>query len=103
MELQIENWRRAAPQFAIAAMLLPALARGADWPQWRGPNRDCRWRETGIVETFPADGLKIRWRVPVGFGWSSPVVAGGRVFLSDSDLQAPKAYERVHCFDDATG
>jgi outer membrane protein assembly factor BamB len=51
-----------------------------DWPQWRGPNRDGVWNETGILQTFPAEGLKIRWRAPVGPGWSSPVVIRGRVY-----------------------
>src|SRR5205814_5199457 len=49
-----------------AALLLPWLpavpVRADDWPQWRGPNRDGVWRETGILESFPASGLAVRWR-----------------------------------------
>ena len=74
-----------------------------DWPQWRGLNRDAVWKETGLLESFPAEGLKIRWRVPVGWGFSSPVVAEGRVFLADSEVIKPKARERVTCWDEATG
>ena len=74
-----------------------------DWPQWRGPLRDGVWRESGIVETFPADGVKIVWRAPIGAGWASPVVAEGRVFVADSELMQPKARERVRCFDAASG
>ena len=74
-----------------------------DWPQWRGPNRDGVWSETGIFEMFPPDGLKVLWRAPVGIGFSSPVVAGGRVFVTDSELAKPKARERVHAFDAVTG
>lgn len=87
----------------IAAGLLHVPIRADDWPQWRGPNRDGVWNETGILETFPAGGLKFRWRVQVGFGWSSPVVAGGRVFLPDSHLVRPSTQERLHCFEEATG
>jgi outer membrane protein assembly factor BamB len=91
----------------FAALTLPLLLAVAveakDWPQFRGPNRDAVWNETGILQTFPADGLKIRWRAPVGPGWSSPVVAQGRVFLTDAHLQKPSVRERVHCFDEATG
>jgi hypothetical protein len=36
-----------------------AKAQADDWPQWRGPNRDAVWKETGILQTFPPDGLKI--------------------------------------------
>jgi outer membrane protein assembly factor BamB len=75
----------------------------ADWPQWRGPNRDGVWSDTGIIESFPADGLKAKWRAPVRSGWSSPVVAQGRVFVTDVELSAPDAWERVLCFDEATG
>jgi outer membrane protein assembly factor BamB len=66
-------------------------------------DRDGAWREAGILETFPADGLKIAWRAEVGNGWSSPVIAQGRVFVMDAGLHKPKAQERVHCLDDATG
>lgn len=77
--------------------------RADDWPGWRGPNRDGVWSETGILESFPAEGLKIRWRVPVGPGWSSPVISQGRVFTMDAQLMPRKAFERVLCFDEATG
>lgn len=74
-----------------------------DWPQFRGPHRDSSWEETGIVESFPREGLKIRWRRPVGGGFSSPVVAQGRVFVFDVALNQPSSWERLHCFDEKTG
>src|SRR5687767_10324266 len=84
-------------------LLLSAFSRAEDWPQWRGPDRDAVCGEAGILETFPADGLKIRWRVPVGWGFSSPVVAQGRVYLADSEVVKPKAKERIQCWDESTG
>ncbi len=83
--------------------LLPATLRADDWPQWRGLNRDGVCGETGLLQSFPAAGLKVRWRVPVGWGFSSPVVAEGRVYLADSELTKPKAKERLHCLDETTG
>jgi outer membrane protein assembly factor BamB len=77
--------------------------RAEDWPQWRGPNRDGVWNESGILESFPPGGLKISWRAPVGPGFSSPVVAQGRVYVTDSQVSRPKARERVLCFDAKTG
>jgi outer membrane protein assembly factor BamB len=74
-----------------------------DWPQWRGPHRDGVCRETGLLESFPAGGLKVRWRAPAGWGFSSPVVAQGRVYLADSVVVKPQAKERVRCFDETTG
>lgn len=74
-----------------------------DWPQWRGPNRDGVWHEQGVLKAFPTDGLKIRWRQPVGLGLSSPIVAQGRVFLTDVQLGKPMSKERVLCFDAESG
>jgi len=76
--------------------------RGADWPQWRGPDRDGVWRETGIVETFARPELKPRWIAAVGPGYSGPTVAGDRVFLTDR-VTAPEQQERVLCFDRVSG
>jgi outer membrane protein assembly factor BamB len=47
--------------------------------------------------------LKVRWHVPVGWGYSSPVVAQGRAYLTDCDGTLPKAKERILCFEEATG
>lgn len=69
----------------IALVSLPGVpSRAADeWGQWLGPQRDGVWRETGVVERFPPNGLKISWRAPVSGGYSGPAVAGGRVFVTD--------------------
>ncbi len=87
----------------LLTSLLAGVVRAADWPQFRGPNRDGAWRETGLLKSFPPDGLKVRWRKAVGWGWSSPVVVRGRVFLTDAQLEKPKAWERIQCFEEATG
>jgi outer membrane protein assembly factor BamB len=79
-----------------------ASARADDWPQWRGPNRDGVWQETGIVKEFDSPQLKARWRVPIASGYSGPTVAKGRVYVTDRMVE-PKQIERVHCFDELTG
>ena len=75
---------------------------GDDWPQWRGPNRDGVWSETGIVERFGSAKIELRWRVPISSGYSGPTVANGRVYVTDR-ITKPKQIERVHCFDWKTG
>jgi outer membrane protein assembly factor BamB len=85
------------------ALLATESARADDWPQWLGKTRDGVWTEQGILKTFPADGLKIRWRAEVGPGLSSPVVAEGRVLLTDVQLTRPMTKERVLCFDAPSG
>jgi outer membrane protein assembly factor BamB len=97
---------RIASPIAVALLLVPGLSftlEADDWPQWRGPHRDGVCDEAGLLEKLPAEGLKVRWRVPVGWGYSSPVVAEGRVYLADSELMKPKARERLLCRDEATG
>jgi outer membrane protein assembly factor BamB len=87
----------------LLGVLLGASAHADDWPQWRGAQRDGIWREKGIIQAFPAEGVKIAWRVPVGAGWASPTIADGKVFLADSELNKPNARERLRCFDAVNG
>ena len=73
-----------------------------DWPQWRGPTRDGVWKEAGIVEKFPSSRIPLRWRTPVGSGYSGPTVAEGRVYVTDRQTE-PREIERVLCFHWKTG
>src|SRR5260370_36421473 len=102
---------------AVAAWVAAwAAARADDWPQWLGPERDGVWRETGILAKFPAEGPTVRWRTPIGAGYSGPAVAAGRVYVTDRKLatggknsgdpfgrKAVSGTERVLCLDEATG
>ena len=48
-----------ARRFSLATFTFLALglcATADDWPQWLGPKRDGVWRETGLLEKFPAGG-----------------------------------------------
>jgi outer membrane protein assembly factor BamB len=109
-----------APRQLLQLLLVLAApvgpARGDDWPQWLGPQRDGVWRETGILDRFPKGGPKVRWRAPVGGGYAGPAVADGKVFVLDRVL-APgqkepasgfaaantEGVERVLCLEEATG
>jgi outer membrane protein assembly factor BamB len=63
----------------------------------------CVAHETGVLQSFPLEGLKVLWRVPVGVGFSSPCVVQGRVYLTDSQVTRSTTRENVHCLDAATG
>ena len=53
----------------------------ANWPQWRGPQRDARSTETGLLQQWPEGGPPLLWRsAGFGAGYSSLAVAGGRIF-----------------------
>lgn len=55
-------------------------ARAQDWTQWRGPARDGSVVSKYAPATWP-EQLKQSWRVEIGEGYSSPVVANGKVFV----------------------
>lgn len=60
-----------------------SFARAEDWPQWLGPDRTSVWEASGIVDSFPAEGLEVEWRVPVGLGYSGPAVVDDKVYVLD--------------------
>ncbi len=70
----------------LLLLLANATLHAEDWPQWLGPQRDSVWRETGIVDTFPADGPPARWRAKIGGGYTGPAVAKGKVYLMDRQV-----------------
>jgi outer membrane protein assembly factor BamB len=85
------------------ALVAPGEVSAADWPQWRGPNRDGVWTEKGLIERFPGPQIELRWRVPVSSGYSGPTVADRRVYVTDRFDDDRGEVERVHCFDFDTG
>lgn len=101
----------------MALAVTSAVARADDWPQWLGPKRDGVWRETGILEKFPKGGPKVRWRTPIGEGYSGPAVANGKVYITDRILakgvknpdnafdreKLVKGVERTLCLNEADG
>lgn len=98
----------------LAALGIPH-AQSDDWAQWMGPARDGIYYEQGLIESIPAEGLPVKWRVPVAGGYAGPAVAAGRVYLFDFDKASGEAFndpgrraelvgaERLSCFDAATG
>ena len=78
-----------------------------DWEQWRGKDRLAIWHEENILEEFPAEGLAVSWRRPIGSGYSGPVVSRGRVVTMDYEPKRATddadATERVLCLDEETG
>ena len=78
----------------LLVLFLSGTAVAGDWPGWLGPKRDSSSPE--IVAPWKGD-LKVLWRQPVGEGHSSPVVAGGKVYLftksKDKEAETLTAYD----------
>jgi outer membrane protein assembly factor BamB len=88
----------------MASLLFVALAFGSvpterDWPQWRGPNRDGVARGARLPRDWPAHPPRPVWRVEVGEGYSSPVIADGQLFI----MSRQGDQEVCLCLDAATG
>ena len=78
--------------------------RADDWPEFRGKGRLGVWHETGLLEEFPAEGLKVLWRTPIKAGFAGPAVADGRVFVTDFEAtHGMRGVERALALDEATG
>ena len=67
---------------AVAAFAPSALtAAGADWPQWRGPDRTDISTESGLLKAWPAGGPKRVWLYEnAGSAYSGPAIVKGKLF-----------------------
>src|SRR6202040_1462807 len=71
----------------------------AYWTDFRGPNRDGRYDQMPIRTEWPAEGLPLVWRQPVGGGYASFTVAEGRAFT----IEQRRNREAATAYDLATG
>lgn len=69
------------------------------WPQFRGPGRDGIAPARDLPTVWPEGGPRVRWRQPVGAGFSEVTVAGRRMFI----LQALGETEYAVALDDPSG
>jgi outer membrane protein assembly factor BamB len=82
----------------IGAGARPAMA--ADWPQWRGPQRDGISSETGLLKEWPKDGPKLAWQNDkVGSGYSTPAIAADRVYLIGNEGKKKEFVEALNAQD----
>jgi outer membrane protein assembly factor BamB len=92
----------------LAALFLTAAVAAEDWPQFRGPTGQGHSSERGVpVEWSETRNVVWKTRVP-GTGWSSPVVAGGKVWLTATEPSKARGGRggeslRALAFDAVTG
>jgi len=80
---------------------VPTRSAGADWPQWRGPNHtDVTSEPSGWPRGWPPARL---WAKNVGKGCTSPIVAGGRLYVMGWQGRGAKGADTIHCLDARTG
>lgn len=71
---------------------------GAQWPQWRGPQRDGKVHGFSAPSPWPAE-LKQKWSVPVGQGVATPALVDQRIYL----FTRQGSEEVILCLDARSG
>src|SRR5437764_5840003 len=84
--------------YTLLTLVAITPVKAEDWPQWLGPRRD-----GSSAEKVPPwkEAPKVLWRVKVGEGHSSPIVADGKVFLHTR--VKGKNDEEVTAYDNENG
>lgn len=83
----------------LVAVACTLTSRAADWPSWRGPDRNGISRETDWSSDWGAAGPAKLWTAGVGVGFSTVAVSAGRVFTAGW----ADGRDTVQCLDAATG
>ncbi len=91
---------RWVPSLLFVVALCDGPLSADDWPQWRGPNRDNRSTEKGLLTSWPVQGPPLAWRVDgLGDGIASLAIADGRIFTTTTYGNA----EYAVALDEQTG
>ncbi len=91
-----------SPARGLGLVLIVGLAAASvasaeeNWPRWRGPHMNGHAHEKGLPVEWSADDVE--WKAPLeGWGQSSPVIWGDRIFLTTALDKGAKRL--VLCFD----
>jgi outer membrane protein assembly factor BamB len=76
----------AATSTLLAAFAVAEAARAEDWPRFRGPNGSGVAEAPGLPILGP--GTPVLWKTPLPLGYSSPILDGGRIFLTAHEGEA---------------
>ncbi len=87
------------PGLQPVAVPAPGVQTAEDFPQFLGPDRTAVLTKPALASDWKAHPPRLRWRQPIGAGWSGFVVVGGRAITQEQ----AGAEERVTCYDAATG
>jgi outer membrane protein assembly factor BamB len=85
--------------FAGITSLVGQYANGDDWAQFLGPLRNGTSAEKDMIDTWPADGPKIVWRMPLGVSMSGVAVAN----LAACTMFQDESFQFVVCLNVADG
>ena len=92
--------RRSLNMTAVLIALSAVSAFSADWPSIYGPKRDSTSDQKSLLRSWPNEGPKVLWTIPVGAGFGGPAISAGQVYLLDRDDQVG---DKLRVFDLASG
>jgi outer membrane protein assembly factor BamB len=82
------TYSRLSSLITVSLLALATIASAADWPQFRGPNRDGLSAETGLAREWPKDGPPQLWKISnLGEGYGSLAVVGDRIYVQGTNGQ----------------
>ena len=95
--------RRHTISVVLFLVALQSAAAAEDWPQFRGPLGQGHSAEVGLPLEW-SESQNVLWKTAVpGTGWSSPVVAGGRVWITTAVVDRDATSLRAIAFDIGSG
>ncbi|MGW8316147.1 MAG: outer membrane protein assembly factor BamB family protein [Bacteroidales bacterium] len=66
----------------ISALCVSQLSHGQDAYQWRGPARDGKYIESGLLSQWPQEGPQLLWSVEtLGPGYAAPVITPDKLLV----------------------
>jgi outer membrane protein assembly factor BamB len=88
-----------AMKICAVFLLAVSMCQGAEWSQWRGPDRDGISKEKNWAGTFGPSGPKVLWEAQVGVGFSSFVTGEGRAYVTGH----AEGKDTIFCFEVESG
>jgi len=69
--------------YILSMILISSRALADDWPGWRGPHRDGKSPDKGLLKEWPEAGPELLWKVDgIGKGFSSVAVTSGMIYTT---------------------
>lgn len=80
----------------LVLLILTSCSEQAEFSQWRGPDRDGKYPETGLLKMWPDEGPELLWSFEgLGAGHGSVSIADGQLFI----LGMPDTLGVIYCLD----
>lgn len=84
----------------LSVLIMANVISASDWPQYLGPDRNAVSSEKGLIRSWPSEGPKVLWTIPLGEGFGGPAVSENKVYVYD---RVDDKTNVLRCLDLMTG